>query len=420
MEKYSCDFCVVGGGAAGMMAAVRAAERGLKVIILDPNRSLGRKVRITGKGRCNVTNQCGVSDFMKNIPGDGRFLYSSLSRFGPSETMSFFEGLGVPLKVERGRRVFPVSDNANDIADALSRKLLALGVSILKTRAHGIETAADTENGCVRICGVRTELGEVRCKAALLSTGGISYPATGSDGEGQRIAAALGHTVSRLEPSLVPLESNEEFCTELQGFSLVNVTLRAYDGNREIYSELGEMLFTHFGISGPLVLSASSHMRDPKGNYRIEVDLKPGLDENKLDDRILRDFNANINKDLITVLPLLTGRSMAPVVLKKAGIDEHLKCNSVTREQRAVLREIIKSFRISISGKRPPAEAIVTSGGVNLKEVNPRTMESRLINGLFFAGEILDVDAYTGGYNLQIAWSTGHLAGESVLKEVFL
>ena len=418
MAEYNCDFCVIGGGAAGMMAAERAAERGLKVIILDPNRNLGRKVRITGKGRCNLTNQCSVSEFMKNIPGDGRFLYSALSRFEPAETMQYFESLGVPLKVERGRRVFPVSDNANDIADALSGRLSALGVSTLRTRAHGIETTADPDTGSVKVTGVRTELGTVRCRAALLSTGGISYPATGSDGEGQRIAAGLGHSISRLEPSLVPLESDEEFCAELQGFSLVNVILRAYENNREIYSELGEMLFTHFGVSGPLVLSASSHMRNPEAAYRLEIDLKPGLDEKKLDERILRDFDANLNKDLITVLPKLTGRSMAPVVLNKAGIDGHLKCNSVTREQRAALRETIKAFQISVSGKRPPAEAIVTSGGVVVKEVNPRTMESRIIKGLFFAGEILDLDAYTGGYNLQIAWSTGHLAGESVLKEV--
>lgn len=419
MAEYSCDFCVIGGGAAGLMAAAEAAKRGLNVIVLDPNRTLGRKVRITGKGRCNVTNQCTVAEFMKNIPGDGRFLFSALSRFGPAETMEYFEALGVPLKVERGRRVFPVSDNANDIADALSGSLSSHGVRILRTRAHGIETATDPDTETSRVTGVKTELGHISCRAALLSTGGISYPATGSDGEGQRIAAALGHSVSRLEPSLVPLESDEEFCAELQGFSLVNVTLRAFEGDREIYSELGEMLFTHFGVSGPLVLSASSHMRNPESDYRLEIDLKPGLDDRKLDERILRDFDANLNKDLISVLPLLTGRSMAPAVLEKAGIDGRLKCNSVTREQRAALRETLKAFPISVSGKRPAAEAIVTSGGVSVKEVNPRTMESRLTAGLYFAGEILDLDAYTGGYNLQIAWSTGHLAGTSVLKEEY-
>lgn len=417
MKSFSCDLCIIGGGAAGMMAGIQAAERGLKVLILDPNRMLGRKVRITGKGRCNVTNQCGTAEFMKNIPGDGRFLYSALSRFGPAETMEYFESLGVPLKVERGRRVFPVSDNANDIADALKERLEALVAEVIRTRAHRISTQADPETGCKRVKEISTELGTVKCRAALLATGGISYPATGSDGEGQRIAASLGHSVSRMEPSLVPLESDEEFCASLQGFSLVNVNLRAYENDREIYSELGEMLFTHFGVSGPLVLSASSHMRNPEASYRLEIDLKPGLDEKKLDERILRDFEANLNRDIITVLPLLTGRSMAPAVLEKAGIDGHVKCNSVTREQRAALRGVLKAFPISVSGKRPAAEAIVTSGGVTVKEVNPRTMESRLIKGLYFAGEILDLDAYTGGYNLQIAWSTGHLAGSSALLE---
>lgn len=407
----SYDVIVVGGGAAGLMCAVQTSMRGLKTAILESNRQLGRKVRITGKGRCNLSNYCDIREFMNNIPGDGRFLFSALNRFSPADTVSFFESSGLPTKIERGNRVFPVSDNANDVADLLARLCREHGAEVIKTRADRIDT--DSEG----VCAVHTDLGRIRCRAAVLCTGGLSYPLTGSDGSGYTIAAHLGHTVKPLHPSLVPLESNDSFCAELQGFSLKNVMLRAYEDDRLIYRELGEMLFTHFGVSGPLVLSASAHMRDfEKKNYRLEIDLKTALDEEKLDAKILRIFSENSNKTLKNVLPEVIGRSLAPVILSLSGADGDNPVNSVTHEERVRIRTLLKAFPISISGPRPIDEAIVTSGGVNTKEVNPRTMESKFVPGLFFAGEILDLDAYTGGFNLQIAWSTGYLAGISVLS----
>lgn len=407
----SYDVIVVGGGAAGLMCAVQTSMRGLKTAILESNRQLGRKVRITGKGRCNLSNYCDIREFMNNIPGDGRFLFSALNRFSPADTVSFFESSGLPTKIERGNRVFPVSDNANDVADLLARLCREHGAEVIKTRADRIDT--DSEG----VCAVHTDLGRIRCRAAVLCTGGLSYPLTGSDGSGYTIAAHLGHTVKPLHPSLVPLESNDSFCAELQGFSLKNVMLRAYEDDRLIYRELGEMLFTHFGVSGPLVLSASAHMRDfEKKNYRLEIDLKTALDEEKLDAKILRIFSENSNKTLKNVLPEVIGRSLAPVILSLSGADGDTPVNSVTHEERVRIRTLLKAFPISISGPRPIDEAIVTSGGVNTKEVNPRTMESKFVPGLFFAGEILDLDAYTGGFNLQIAWSTGYLAGISVLS----
>ena len=407
-EKYS-EAVVVGGGAAGLMCACQAAFNGKEVLVLDGNRMPGRKLRITGKGRCNVTNSCTVAEFMKNIPGDGRFLYSALNRFSPADTMAFFETYGVPLKTERGNRVFPVSDRADDIADKLVELCRDAGVRFERTRADRIET---DETGVI---GVHTPEGRIRCESAVLATGGISYPLTGSDGTGQRLAAALGHTVVPMRPSLVPLESEDAFCRELQGFSLKNVTLRAYEDDKLIYEELGEMLFTHFGVSGPLVLSASAHMRHMgEAHYRLEIDLKPGLSEEKLDARILRDFAETPNRSLLHILPGLVGRSMAPVILALTGIDGTTPANSVSVGQRAALRKILKAFPVSISGTRSADEAIVTAGGVSVKEVNPRTMESKLVPRLYFAGEILDLDAYTGGFNLQIAWATGYVAGNSI------
>ena len=412
MKTDKTDLVVIGGGPSGMMCAIRAAERGKRVVILDGNRQLGRKLRITGKGRCNLTNDCYVKTVMQNIPGDGRFLYSSLSRFGPDAVWAYFTSLGVPLKVERGNRVFPVSDRADDVADALVKRLGALGVRTLRTRAKKILT----ENGAV--CGVETEDGTIRCRAAALCTGGRSYPLTGSDGAGYELARALGHTIVPTRPSLVPLESGDAYCAEMQGFTLKNVLLRAYEDDRLIYSEQGEMLFTHFGVSGPLVLSSSAHMRRMgEAKYRLSIDLKPALDEKKLDERILRDFEKYSNREFKNALDDLAARSMIPVLLRLSGIPEETKVNSITREQRRRLVALFKDFPVSVTGFRPIDEAIVTAGGVCTREVDPRTMGSKLVPGLYFAGEVLDLDAYTGGFNLQIAWATGHAAGEAVCAD---
>ncbi len=409
MNADSPALVVIGGGPAGMMCAYQAAKRGLAVTLLEPNDKLGRKLRITGKGRCNLTNNCDVKTFMANIPGDGRFLYSALSRLGPAETMAFFEENGLPLKTERGNRVFPQSDNANDVANLMASLCRRAGVRILKRRAGQIIA----ENGAV--AGVMTDAGCIPCRAAAVCTGGLSYPLTGSDGAGYRFAEALGHTVNPTRPSLVPLESPDEYCAEMQGFSLKNVTLSAYENGKLLYKELGEMLFTHFGVSGPLVLSASAHMRKMgSAAYKLEIDLKPGLDEKKLDARLLRDFEKYANKEYKNALGDLLGSKMIPVVIRLSGIPEDTRVNHITREQRMKLLHLLKAFPVAVSGARPIDEAIVTAGGVSTKEVNPRTMESKLLSGLYFAGEVLDLDAYTGGFNLQIAWSTGFVAGNSV------
>ena len=403
------ELVVVGGGPAGMMCAYQAAKRGVKAVLLDPNDKLGRKLRITGKGRCNLTNACDVKTVMANIPGDGRFLYSALNRFSPADTMAFFESNGLPLKTERGNRVFPQSDNANDVAATMAALCRKAGVTVRKTEAKQIIA----ENGAV--IGVMTGQGMLPCRAAAVCTGGLSYPLTGSTGAGYRFAEELGHTVTARRPSLVPLESGDAYCAEMQGFSLKNVTLSAFENDRLIYKELGEMLFTHFGVSGPLVLSASAHMgKMGSAAYRLEIDLKPGLDEKKLDARLLRDFEKYANREYKNALVDLLGSKMIPVVIRLSGIPEDMKVNSITREQRLRLLRLLKAFPVSVSGFRPIDEAIVTAGGVSTKEVNPRTMESKLVRGLYFAGEVLDLDAYTGGFNLQIAWSTGFVAGNAI------
>lgn len=408
------ELVVIGGGAAGMMCAYNAAQRGMSVVLVDPNRQLGRKVRITGKGRCNVTNNCDIKEFMRNIPGDGRFLYSALNRFSPADTIAFFESHGLPLKTERGNRVFPVSDNANDVAGLMARLCERSGVTLIRSTAKKILT----EGGVVS--AVVTEEGTIACRAAAVCTGGLSYPLTGSNGAGYRFARELGHTVTETRPSLVPLESEDDCCAQMQGFSLKNVTLSAFENERLIYKELGEMLFTHFGVSGPLVLSASSHMRNfGRAKYRLEIDLKPALDEKKLDARILRDFEKYSNKEFKNALADLAGHTMIPVLVRLSGIPEDTKVNSITREQRMRLLRLFKAFPVSVSGTRPIDEAIVTAGGVSTKEIDPRTMGSKLVQGLYFAGEVLDLDGYTGGFNLQIAWSTGFVAGNSVLKEEY-
>ncbi len=409
------DLVVIGGGAAGLMCAITAADRGVHVTLLDPNKKLGRKVRITGKGRCNVTNNCDIKGFMENIPSDGRFLYSALNRLSPTDTISFFESHGVKLKTERGNRVFPVSDNANEVADMLERLCIESGVKILRTTAKQILT----ENGAVS--AVETPDGIIKCRAAAICTGGMSYPLTGSKGDGYKFAKEFGHNIIQPRASLVPLESDDDYCGQMQGFSLRNVTLSLYENDKLIYKELGELLFTHFGLSGPLVLSASSHMRNrDKAVYSVRIDLKPALDEKKLDARILRDFELFSNREFKNSLEKLAGKTMIPVLIKLSGIPPEKKVNTITHQQRMGLVKLFKEFPVSISGTRPIEEAIVTSGGVDTKEVNPRTMESKLVEGLFFAGEVLNLDGYTGGFNLQIAWSTGYVAGKSVLKDEIL
>lgn len=405
------DLVVIGGGAAGLMCAGTAAERGLSVILLEPNEKMGRKLRITGKGRCNITNDCAVKEFMAHVPTNPKFLYSSLHAFTPENVKSFFEDLGVPVKTERGNRVFPQSDSANEVADALTGWLRRLGVKILRARALRVLTEEGT------VCAVETEQGSILCRAAAVCTGGKSYPLTGSRGDGYAIARRLGHSVIPPRASLVPLESSDSFCAELAGFAPRNVTLSVWEDGKKIYSELGEMLFSHFGVTGPLVLSASAHMRHfGQRNYFLTIDFKPALEEEKLDERLLRDFAKFSNRDFANALDELAARSFIPVLVRLSGIPADQKVHSITRSQRRKLLSLLKAFPVAVTGPRPMEEAIVTAGGVDVKQVDPRTMESKLISGLFFAGEVLDLDAYTGGFNLQIAWSTGRCAGSKCLK----
>ena len=402
---------VIGGGPAGMMAAAAALESGASVRLLEPNERLGKKLNITGKGRCNLTNRCDPDAFFQNVPRNGRFLYSAYSRFGSGDVMAFFEDLGVPLKVERGNRVFPVSDRAFDVSGALEKRLKKLGVSLVRDRA----LALMLRDGV--LAGVKGERGSYEAARGVVATGGVSYPLTGSTGDGYRLAKQAGHTIQEPRGSLVPLCAAGELCPSLQGLSLKNVSLRAYENGKKIYSDLGEMLFTHFGVSGPMVLSASAHMRHfDKKQYRLEIDLKPGLDEPALDKRLLSDFSKYANSDFIHSLDDLLPRKLIGPFAALTGIDPRMKVHDLTREQRRRVLALLKALPVEITGPRPAAEAIVTSGGVTVKEVNPSTMESKLLPGLFFAGEVLDVDAYTGGFNLQIAWSTGRLAGESAAR----
>ena len=405
------DVVVIGAGPAGMMAAYAAAGQGADVLLLEKNEKTGRKLRITGKGRCNLTNNSDVREVMANIPGESRFLYSALTAFPPERVMGFFEDHGLPLKTERGKRVFPQSDQANDVANLMQRLCRESGVSILRAEAKGISL----HDGAVS--GVKIQDETVSCKACIVCTGGLSYPLTGSTGDGYRFAKAAGHTVTPLRPSLVPLESPDPCCARLQGLSLKNVELRVYENDRLLCREQGEMLFTHFGVSGPLVLSASSRMRHfDRAAYRLEIDLKPALDEKTLDLRIQRDLKKYQNKEFRNALCDLMPHAMIPELVRLTEAPEALRANEVTRETRLRLLRNLKAFPIEVSGTRPYAEAIVTAGGVSTKEINPRSMQSKLISGLYFAGEVLDLDAYTGGFNLQIAWSTGRLAGISAAE----
>lgn len=403
---------VIGGGAAGMMAAICAARTGVVVTLLEPNERLGKKLNITGKGRCNLTNDCGRDELVAHVPRNGKFLYSAFSRWDGRDTMAFFEALGVPLKVERGRRVYPVSDRAFDISAALERELRRLRVTLVRDRAMALET----EEGAVR--GVRGGQTNYPASAVIVATGGISYPATGSTGDGYRFAAQAGHTIVPPRGSLVPLVSDDPDCPAMQGLSLRNVALTVRNGKgHSVFAEQGELIFTHFGISGPLVLSASAHMRDFEMEcYRLIIDLKPALDEKKLEERLLRDFAERSNQRFDNMLGGLVPRSMIPVLVRRVGVAADTRVNAVTREQRHALLQTLKAFEIDVSGLRPVSEAIVTSGGVSVSEIDPRTMASKRISGLYFAGEVLDVDAYTGGYNLQIAWATGKTAGEAAAR----
>ena len=394
-----------------MMAAITAAGLGKSTLLLEKMNRCGRKISITGKGRCNVTNNCTSDDFFANIPTNPRFLYSAYAGFNSQDCMDFFERLGVPLKTERGNRVFPVSDKAEDIVRALEQGCEDYGVNRIFSKV----TEIITEDGAVKgvKCGSRTYF----APSVLIATGGKSYPGTGSDGDGYRIAEALGHTVTDIKPSLVPIESDDDYCREMMGLSLKNVVLTLKDTvkNKDIFSEMGEMLFTHFGVSGPLVLSASSHIPQVEsGRYIFYIDLKPALDEKKLDERILRDFKEIPNRIFANSLSKLLPSKMIPTVVELSGIDGEKQVNSVTKQERQRLVSLLKAFPVHIRSFRPIAEAIVTSGGVKVSEVSPKTMESKLVKGLYFAGEILDVDGYTGGFNLQIAFSTGCLAGENM------
>ena len=406
------NVIVVGGGAAGLMAAGAAGRQGHTVTVVERNPRPARKVMITGKGRCNVTNNCSIDTFIQHVPENGRFLYSALNAFSPQDTMDLFESLGVPLKTERGNRVFPVSDKAVDIVDALVRYAKEGGARFVEGR---VTELVITDGICT---GVKLEDGTtLTADRVMVATGGCSYPGTGSTGDGYTLARQADHTIVEPRPSLVALNSPDLFCPDMQGLSLKNCGLQVRDNQKKkiIYSDLGEMLFTHFGVSGPMVLSASAHMRQmAAGRYTLIIDWKPGLSPEQLDARILRDFAERSNMDLANALGKLLPRLLIPVMLELCEIKPMKKCHAVTREERLRLVQGIKAMSVEVSGFRPLAEAIVTAGGVSVKEVNAKTMESKLVSGLYFIGEVLDVDAYTGGFNLQIAFSTGMAAGNAV------
>ena len=406
---------VIGAGAAGTMAAGVAAQNGAEVILLERNEKIARKVMITGKGRCNVTNNVAdTQEFISNIPGNGRFLYGAFSSFNSQDTIDFFENYGVPLKVERGNRVFPVSDKAVDIVDALNRYITTNKVQ-RKTERVAKLIVEDNE-----IRGVETEFGnKYFADAVIVATGGLSYPKTGSSGDGYELAKSVGHTVTELRPSLSALVCREGLCSECMGLSLKNVAIRVVDTQKkkEIYDDFGEMLFTHFGVSGPMILSASAHMRNmEKARYEIYIDLKPALNHEKLDARILRDFADNSNKSISNILALLVPKSLIVPILKLAHIKPSEKANQITKDMRKALIDVIKGIKLTIMDFNDISEAIVTSGGVKISEINPKTMESKICKGLYFAGEVIDCDGYTGGFNLQIAFSTGQLAGKSAVE----
>lgn len=410
------DVLVIGAGAAGMMAAGTAAQRGLRVYLMEKNQKPGRKIGITGKGRCNLTNNCSVQDFIASVPTNGRFLFGAASRFSPHDVMKFFENLGLPLKTERGNRVFPQSDRAADVVDALTGFVASSGALLVRGEANRLLIA----DGRIRGAELKGGREMISAESVVVCCGGKSYPATGSTGDGYLFAKQAGHTVMPLRPSLVPLAARGSDCAEMMGLSLKNISVQVLDTGtgKVIYEDFGELLFTHFGLSGPVILSASAHMRGMSpGRYHVVIDLKPALSPEKLDARLVREFQENQNRNFENSLSSLLPRAMIPVAVRRSGIPPQIKCNLITREMRHDFAALLKSFSIVIDGFRPIEEAVVTSGGVSIREIDPKTMQSKLVKGLYFAGEVLDVDAYTGGYNLQIAFSTGRLAGNSVEKQ---
>lgn len=410
--EASNKICVIGGGPAGMMAAGTAYLYGADVTIFESMPFLGKKLAITGKGRCNVTNASPIQELLENITKNPRFLYSALSTFTPEDAMSTFEGLGVPLKVERGNRVYPTSDKAKDIVDAMRK--YCEGAKVIHEKVKKVLACKD--GGFT----VRTDK-DYHFDRVIIATGGKSYPLTGSDGSGYRLATSLGHSVTELIPSLIPICSPSRLCPDMQGLSLKNVAIRVLDENENaVYTDFGEMMFTHFGVTGPIILSASAHLRDYDiSTLTLSIDLKPALDEKTLDARLLSDFKANTNKDFINSLSALLPTKMIAPFISLTGIDERKKINAITKEERKIILTTLKDFRIPLSAFRPIEEAIVTSGGIEVKEISPKTMESKIKSGLYFAGEVIDVDAYTGGFNLQIAYSTGYLAGKSAAESCY-
>ena len=405
MMQY--DGIVIGGGPAGMFAAITAANRGQKVLLLERNDRLGKKLLITGKGRCNVTNDCSGQEVLQNTPRNGKFLYSAMNAFPPEKAMAFFEENGCALKTERGNRVFPVTDKSQSVLECLQKELRRQQVVVKTARVKEIITEAGIA------CGVRTQNETIRSKWVILATGGASYPTTGSTGDGYAMAALLGHTVVAPQGSLVPLETAGHDCQDMQGLALRNCGVKLLNAKGKVlYKDFGELLFTHFGVSGPTVLSASCHLKGE--GCRLVIDLKPALEDNKLDDRIQRDLELYKNRSMENALTDLLPRSMIPVILRRLEIDPNLQANSLTKQKRRGLVELLKAFSVEITGKRPVAEAIITSGGIRVSEIDPKTMQSKKVPGLYFAGEIIDCDAYTGGFNLQIAWATAHAAGMSV------
>ena len=402
--KY--DGIVIGGGPAGMFAAIEAAGHGQRVLLLERNDRLGKKLLITGKGRCNVTNNCTAQEVLQNTPRNGRFLFSALAAYPPERTMAFFEERGCALKTERGNRVFPVSDKAQSVLECLQKELRNRKVTVKTARVKQIITLDG------RVIGVRTQEDTILADWVILATGGASYPTTGSTGDGYTMAQELGHTIIPAVGSLVPLETAGNDCQEMQGLSLRNVGVKLVNAKGKVlYKDFGELLFTHFGVSGPTVLSASCHLKGE--GCRLVIDLKSALEEEKLDERIRRDLDMYKNRAMENALIDLLPRSMIPVVLRRLEIDPAMQANSLTKQKRRALVELLKGFSVEITGKRPVAEAIITSGGVKVSEIDPKTMESKLVPGLYFAGEIIDCDAYTGGFNLQIAWSTAYAAARA-------
>ena len=402
---------IIGGGAAGLIASATAAGRGEDVTVIEKNSRPARKVMITGKGRCNVTNACfDLDDLINSVVTNKRFMYSAFSSFMPYDTIALIEEMGVPTKIERGNRVFPESDKAVDIVDALVKNAKQSGVKFVE----GTVTSFNTENNVIKSVNLADGI-VVDGDAFAICTGGLSYQSTGATGDGYRLAESVGHSITDIEPALISLVASNGFVPKLQGLSLRNISIKLLDGEKEIYSDFGEMLFTHYGVSGPVILSASSHMTHPKEhNYKIVIDLKPALDEQTLDKRIQRDFAENTNKDFINSLSKLLPNKLIPVVVKLSGIEPSEKVNQITKAQRQNLVNLLKNFTVNISDFRPINEAIITSGGVDVKEINPKTMGSKIVDNLYFAGEVIDVDAYTGGFNLQVAFSTGYLCGMNI------